>query len=735
MSSSRFCCSVIRLRKIRNFLFPIICLLAASGAHGEDPISSDKAFPVRAFHVSKVTKALSNQWYEELIGQLAARKYNMLILSLGGNGSSAYDIPELGEIRFLSGSREETECLIRKARAAGLEPVLEVKVIGKQQTFLGELAKRYPGLLAEGNVHGQVLNPAFRFPDGRDPYEAVILPLLDGMIALYGTEKPKYFLLGVDEMSPDLLEAAGRPLGWSAAQVFANGVNRCVEHLLSQGITPIIWGDMLLSVQLAQPIHGVSGFGCDARFAVGGAYHAEFLSSAKTSVLTAVNDIHHRDQIIVAHWEYDKARNGQYPAIDYFQHLGFKDVWGATWYDELVIREFSRYAAERHCGGMIATTWHTSIVPAVKYLYQPILVNSIVYFSDPEFTPPEIPHQFRMGPVGALVEYSDAVATKIIKQTTDPVFFEMKVREGEIPEDAQFWLTDKDGRELCRTILQYDGTVGMLRGEFLLPSLTGASSRSLDMGFRYRCSESGYLVQSFQRAGLVIANQIPTDAEKVPGDVLLWADFSKLPPDVLSSGLLNVAGRYGGVLLLETNRASHAAGEGLDIQTLDAAYMYPGSGFWSCLFKEGFRVSLEVMPEENASNTAVLTFGNFGGGFRLMLDASGQLILQLARASDGLNPILLLAANGLKVGELNQIEFTVEPLDLQNGRKASLMVNGSNPKTVLLKTDLSDPGDAPLGFGTDFKRWSRSDKGLSLFPGKIRRIDIQTYHSRREETK
>jgi len=572
-----------------------------------------------------------------------------------------------------------------------LEPVIEIKIVGKQ-VFLEGLAKRYPGLLVEGDIHGRVLNSAFRFPDGRDPYEAVILPMLDSMIALYGTEKPKYFLLGVDEISPDLLEKSGRPLEWSAAQVFADGVNRCVEHLISQGITPIIWGDMLLSTQLAQPGHGVNGFDCDPRFAAGGPYHAEFLSAKKTSVLTAVNDIKNRDQIIVAHWEYWKSPGGQYPAVDYFQKLGFKNVWGTTWYDETATRDFSRYAVKRHCGGMIVSTWHTSFIPSVKHLFQPILDNSIIYFLDPEFIAPAISRQFRMGSAGALIEYSDTVSTKIIKPTADPVLFEMKVPEGQTPEEAQLWLTDRNGGELVRTPLQYNSVAGTLHGEFLLPRLSGTQPYSLDMGFRYRCAGSGYLVQRFQRAGLVISDPIPAAAEKIPEDVLLLADFSNLSPEVLASGLLNVAGRYGGVMLLEKSGATHKAAGGLDIQTLDAAYMYPGSGFWDCLFTEGFRMSLDVMPEEYVNNAAVLTFGNFNCGFRLMLNTSGKLGLQMARAADGINPVLLLAENDLKWGEMNRIEVTVEPLDLQNGRKASLMVNGRNPKTVLLKTDLSDPG-------------------------------------------
>jgi len=717
--------SLVRfVSKVAVMLLCCVCRTEAGAFNKADAQDAVEIFPIRAFHVTRVNRELSNTWFYHLIDQLSERNYNMLIMGLGGEHATAYVIPEPGKIEFLVASREEMVDVIRRSRDAGIEPVLEVKIIGKQPPSLGALAKQYPGLLIEGSGYMQwgVVNPAFRFPDGRDPYEAVILPMLDEMISLYGDQKPTYLLLGIDEFSPDQLAAAGKPLGWDASRVFAEGLNRCVDHLIRQGITPIIWGDMLLSSRLAESGHGVEGFKQDPRFTEAGPYHAEAPGrNTGMSVLTAVNGIQNRDRIVVAHWQYETPRNG-YPAVDYFQQLGFKEVWGATWYSETAIQEFARYAAARRCGGMVATSWHTSFNKSVKHLFRPILDNSSVYFANPDFAPPAEPAEVRMGPDNALVDYPETISAKVIRQTREPIRLEIPLPEGQIPQEAEFWLTDKRGAELVRMPLQYRVADRTLYGEFMLPERPDVLPHSLDMGYRYRCAGSGYLVQKFCRAGLIIAAKEPVAADPVASGVLLQADFSQFSTADFAGGVLAVSGRHGGILLLENNGAASSCDGWLDMETVDAAYMYPGAGFWKEVVREGMRVDLDVKltGAVKGKYAAVLNCGHYGGGFRLLLSHSNMLTLQCGPAAR------INISNALPLDQWSQIQFALTPPNAQGERTLTLKVNDQTGKTVLF-SEPADPDDNPLGIGTGLKRWSRDKMEFDLFPGHIRQVIISTY--------
>jgi len=88
---------------------------------------------------------------------------------------------------------------------------------------------------------------------------------------------------------------------------------------------------------------------------------------------TAVNRLRDRDKIIVADRRDRPSAIGEFPSVDFFRSIGFRDVWGCPWFDATNLRQFSRCAASRHCGGMLATAWNRAYAPEGDLGLQTIL--------------------------------------------------------------------------------------------------------------------------------------------------------------------------------------------------------------------------------------------------------------------------------------------------------------------------------------------------------------------------
>jgi hypothetical protein len=702
-------------------------------ATGPAPVAAPamKPFPVRAVHLQT---HLARPEYQAVMDQAVALGYNVFIIGFGPRTGIHFEVAEPGKIRFTSGTADDVRALIAHARQIGLEPILEIKIIGKQRSILGELARRHPGLITEApgqkREFHSVLNSGFRFPDGRDPYEAVVLPMLDEMIALYGDRPPRYLLLGVDEPAVSKLSEVGKPLGWSAAEVLADGINRCVEHLLARGITPIMWGDMFVSIKLAKPGHGVEGFDHDPRFSTGGALHAEFFSEDGTSVVTAMNHLRHRDRIIVAHWQYSPTSTGEYPAIDYFQKCGFKDVWGCTWYTEENIRQFSRYAARRGCGGMIASTWHTPINVSVKHLFAPTLYNSILYFRNPDFEPPASPPA-RLRPSGG--EEWTTARTVVVAATAEAVEFAVDVPAGLTPRQARLWLREdgSDKVELVQAALEFDSSTRVLRGTLPLPRPAGKLPRALNLGYEYRVVEIGYLLQEFRKGALVVAERAPVPVGEARTDALLLADFRGLTGAELAGGVLRLPGAHGGILVVRgANGTNTTEGGALDCRQVESAFVYPEGSLWSRIDRDGMQMEVEFQLAENNADNArmctVVSYGRFHGGFRLHLNPNGRLQLQFAETRDSVWPVTLMARTEVKPGQWVKATVTLSPRDGINPRTATLQMDDGPVATASLPCEPTAP-EEPIGFGIEFERDDISKTPWPSFPGKLRRVKIRPY--------
>ncbi|MBL4702218.1 MAG: hypothetical protein JKX85_13270, partial [Phycisphaeraceae bacterium] len=578
-----------------------------------------KPFAVRAVHVTFRPRLHKPATYRTIIDQASKLKYNTFILNTGGVHASSYTLSKEGKIRFNRWPNQQVAELFAYARKAGLEPIFEVKVIGKQDVIINEMAKTHPGLLIplEKGIKRKMLNPAYRFSDGKDAYDAVALPMLDQMIALYGDTPPRYMLLGIDEIPVEFIDECAKALNTTTPKLFAQLINRCTEHLLAKGITPILWGDMFLSEALSKPGHGVLGFDHDPRITSG---HATFISQKKNppSTLTAVNDLKNRDKIIIGDWHYGDINQGEYPSVDYFQTLGFKDVWGATWYDDKGIRAFAHYAAKRNCGGMIATSWHTTISPSVRHLFAPLLNNSSIYFHNPNFKPTELDLTYRMTPTSQTNIATAATEKRsgIFQFTTPQFSYKVQLPAGPKPNtDTVLIIRSEQTHKVVKTVpLAFDPTSHQLTAPFSMPKTATTATQCYGTILQWTDQQNGYMVQKIHPAFFNLTQHQPVHTATAKNNEWFSADFSALTAEQLSRGLIYAAGQIPQILNIEPPVIKVPPVNGaLNCRATSAWVKNPGT-LWQQIATQGMQLDITFKVTdsfEKKDHCALVTLGSY----------------------------------------------------------------------------------------------------------------------------
>lgn len=696
---------------------------------------SAKPFAVRGFHMPFRPTTAPLSFYLGLMDELAERGYNTVFFSTGSPNFSLLQIPAPGTVQGKGVTDADFQTLIQRVRSRGLEPILEIKLIGKQEHVLGGLAKKLPGLLVR--VEGRssryqhpIINPNYVLPDGRNVFDAIIFPEIDYVIGLYGDAKPKYLLLGVDEFSVDALDVCAKQIGTTAAALFADTLNRITAHVLARGVTPIIWGDMLLSHRLAEPGHGVEGFTSDPRMKHPQfAYHAEFQSQNNVSVLTAMNGLRNRDRVIVADWHYGPGDpNGEFPSVDYFQKMGFKDVWGTTWYNETGIRNFSRYAARRGCGGMIASTWHALFSKEMKHLLPVIIRNSIVYFKNPGFCPPVHSVPFVIVGEAPLALFPKPLHT-ITVQASLP--------SGVTPIDPVLRIQGAFGRltsltESIPVTMNYLVDQRRLEAQVKLPSsVNDRLPMMFDTTLEFTCAESGYFVQSRERNRFGIVGEAPPPAGTPPSDALFYADFSGLSSYAMQGKLVYAGGKFGGLIFIEApKQLAPPSNSALDCRWITAAYAYPPTALWDTIYAGGLRLSIELQVPRGAvvsQSPTLLAYGNFQSGFRVVLGPNHQITLNVARGKDGFSPLAITCPRKVTPGQWTKLEMILSPPDANRQRTVTLRIGDAEPHSATLSLDIVKPS-CPLSLGVEFDTQGNlvGSKGKK-FPGLIRKVELRPY--------
>ncbi len=648
---------------------------------------------------------------------------------------ASYTIPAPGKIRFHKWSDKQVTDLFDYARKAGLEPIFEVKIIAKHKVLLKELAKKHPGLLIKGNGRwaNGILNPAYRFPDGQDAYDAIELPMLDYFMALHGKTKARYMLLGVDEVLVDDLEICAKALNTTVEKLFANLFNRCTQRLLDQGVTPVFWGDMFLSAKLGKPGHGIKGFKPDPRIKGG---NSSYLSQQANPpcVLTAMNDLKNRDKLIVADWHYGSSKSGDYPSVDYFQAMGFKDVWGATWYNDDGIRLFSRYAAKRQCGGMIATAWHTSISPLVRHLFTPLLTNSAAYFRNPNFDPPLFNLTYHLTSPQEKDVFAPATEQQagVFLGSSPSLAYRVLLPPSQQPSPGAVLQISHDQKRKETPLamnLTFDPKSHTLTGSLSLPPGKGPRPHTYSTVLRWTERDSGYLHQIYRPAHFSVTSTPPARAGTADASTWFKADFSGLSANALGHGLIYTAGQL--PMLLQVEKPvikAEPISDALNCRATTAWGSNPKS-LWDQIVTQGMQLDMAVKVThsfEKKSHCAVMSFGYYSAGFRLLMDRTNTLVLQFAK-QNGTEPIWITSSTKLPMNQWASIRITLTPAKDDTLRVVTLQIENHKPVVVSLPRPIKERNEAPIGLGVEFRPHQAKAKTWSNFPGLIQKITIKPY--------
>ncbi|OGV35301.1 MAG: hypothetical protein A2020_06160 [Lentisphaerae bacterium GWF2_45_14] len=557
----------------------------------------------------------------------------------------------------------------------GLKVIPEFKLLGKsQKTYGAKFVKDHPDLFV-----GQVIDPYAKY-EGKPAFDSLIIPMVDEHIKLF--DNPEYFMLGWDEYDTDNIKKIADRNGKTISEVWAGTLNRVNDYLLSKNITPIIFGDQLISKQLAKE-GNPAGYPADKRFENYSAMHGIYPPQSKTDMIEFVKDIKNRDKIIMADWHYENEK--EYPSIDYFKWLGFKEVIPVTWGNDGNMKYFSKYAADKGSTKMMASVWHYSYHPAVRHLLWPTVDNSIIYFNNPDMEIPARPKvsalkdgkpivsakpgetiTLNMSPAGENVEFEVYPAHKMLREDVITV----KGNEWKIPENA------KEG----------------------LWTVQGYSKR-----------KDGYLLHGMIEAGLLI-DPTPFAVKREKGS-FISSDFSKC----VSFGEKN---EY--VLLngdSETNFGiieDNASIENGAFLCKQGGMLAGRSNSDSDAMSKDKTVMVEFMidkfPGEEQEWAGILTWGHYGYGFRVILWHK-KLYAQIF--GDGNEKVYLISKGNLEEGKKYLAVFNM------NDKEATLYLNGVEQAKELTSFQSEIPVTNPLSVGCSFE-----GKLRKCFNGKIYRFAI-----------
>lgn len=718
-------------------LVELVVLIAWSMACRGEGEPSARPFPVRGYHQHIYPDVQPMRVFHRRLETLKRSGYNLVVFGMGTPSKSTITMHADGSITPQGCTTAALRELVRHAVDLGLEPVFEMKFIGKQLPLLREVIAVHPELVIDPRNRATVLNAAFRFQDGRDAYSATSLALVDYLLALYPAGHPaKYFFFGIDEFSSEDMARLAKRLGMTAPQAFAHCLNLGTDHVLAKGITPLLWGDMMLSPALGTAAHGLTipGYRPDPRLTTmpGGAYHSVFESARDAGLHRVVNSLRDRGKMIVVDWHYSPSPSGEFPSMDYFQHVGFKDVWGAPWHNATNIRQFARYAARRGAGGMIATAWHDAYRPEARLLLHFIISSSAAYFRNPDLDPPAAQ------PAGFSIRGDDPRSREnerragFVLRTDRHVRFRAPVPEPITPTDGRLLLTSASRRgELLETSLAVETNPTALTGSLTLPETS--QLQQYQVRYCYTDAATGYTYLKEDTQGFMVGDTPPHPPEVEDSSILLLGDFSHLSPKV-PAGSVWLGGACAGPLGWATSQPEQRSGPrpgGLDTQWYDRVWFLP-SGYLNHALCSGMHIHLEArLTGRIAGNPycALFTKGGFHTGFRVLVGEDRHVLFQLAGLDSETGGPLWVRTRAHAVPENRWFTLDlryVPPAAAKPGR-AEIFLDGRRVAVRPVHEPMAVSA-AVIGLGCEFRTPTAGPFGKRRpnFPGLIRKVVVRT---------
>ena len=280
--------------------------------------------PVRALHISLSRGTVAD--VERLTDLAKSSGFNTLVISLV-NAVKFNSFP--GKLRPGALSVDELQTLVNYAKQLDLNVIPEITLLTHQETFFG---KSHPELMYNVSTY-----------DPRKPeVYALVTAYLDEVISVL---HPSAINIGHDELGGFLWHRDVIPntvIGLLPGEqslpveLFLQDVLHIHDYLSKRGIETRMWGDMLISPKEFPEM-------------LAGNLHGGTLGYDKTLRDRLPHDI------VICDWHYDDDQD-DFPSLATLQNEGFR-VLGSTWKKSKTIQAFSRYAAQHHALGMMATTW------------------------------------------------------------------------------------------------------------------------------------------------------------------------------------------------------------------------------------------------------------------------------------------------------------------------------------------------------------------------------------------
>lgn len=251
--------------------------------------------------------------YKNIIRQARFNHYNALILLImfkGVNMQSANHLATVGTL-----SKQELKEIVNYAKENGLEVIPELRLLSHQEYFFGD---SHPELMFNKYTYNPLNKNVYKY----------VFAAIDEVVELTGASK---FHIGHDEV-------VGKGKSKLPADLFLKDVIILNNYLNSKNIETWMWGDMLISTEqypMLKKAGGVHG------------------NKSYTDLLYKLPK-----NITICDWHYRGQEKNFLSTYD-FAKAGFK-VYGATWQNKEIIRNFSTYVTTmpENVEGMIATTWY-----------------------------------------------------------------------------------------------------------------------------------------------------------------------------------------------------------------------------------------------------------------------------------------------------------------------------------------------------------------------------------------
>lgn len=712
----------------------------------------------------------STDIYKDVIDEAARQGYDTIVLGLSDGVGCSFEVLDMGagsSNPYSSFTKTQLADLIVYARAQRMEPILGVNVLGKTfpnmsgvygtaRTSLSGLATQYPGLfyketnpatypqVLQPNQYSNVLNPYYVAGNGHNVFTEILDPMIDELLALYGTTHPaRYFVLETDEFHElDVMAYEyAQPAGKTLPQMYGEFLNNMAGYLIGKDVTPIIYGDTLLSTRLQQTGHGVNGFTSDPRFVYESSQYADWVSDSGNSTLTSVNYIDPGvlSGIIVGDWHYRDMPMGQFPSVDYFKQLGFKDVWGLPWWEMQTAQAFADYNAAQNGGGMVETLWnYGDVMPGRKGLSR-CLTNAQTYFIDPTYTPPtaDLPltitdqaGQVAAQQYGTTTVFAGSPGTLTVRADVPVDFTPGPAQLAVWPNNYEYAGSSGRAFPSDRVIapLIHDLGNARLDGQFALP-IPASLPAFYDVDLQVHTSDGRYMLGEVRNLDLVFDQQLPSST----GTSSLTTPWLNIDIPTMSNqaAYWGINGPYGG--LLYHRRLSLSGGP--DYVT----YARLPQALWNRIKTDGmtFQTDFRYDGGTNSTYWTVVSHGSYGQGFRVLFNQTTQKVsVQIARTANGASPVWLYSNVVIQPGESASLIFKLSPPGANGIRTASLIVVNQTtsatetPKTAQVALPLVAAPGYPLGIGSEFAMsdpFGTTNILYPQFPGLFTKVTILPY--------